>query len=238
MSEVTIKILWLHDDLLDLYGDSGNLLLLERRIQGMGHTCVIEKKSIGDTLEFAGYDLVYLGPGKYKNLMAAAKHLVQYRDALKAYLEDGGRMLATGSAQVLFGKSFDGQECVGLFDYTAQETGEVDTHDFVAQMCWDSHALCYGFVNRTAKLSSEAARVPMFCLHETTLSQDFPENTEGRIQDGFYGTWMLGPVLVKNPALAKAFLKQILGENFVDYDDSLEEKALRFTLEEFLRKED
>ena len=40
MSEVTIKILWLYDDLLDLYGDSGSLLLLERRIQGMGHTCV------------------------------------------------------------------------------------------------------------------------------------------------------------------------------------------------------
>lgn len=233
----TVNILWLYDELLDLYGDSGNILLLRRRIEGMGYECSVKTVGLGDEIDFSGVDMVYVGPGKHKNLKAAAEHIVKYKDELKAYIDNDGLVLATGSSQVLFGKEYDGVECAGIFDYTAIETGNVNTDDIVAYMADKPNALCYGFVNRTSYLSDESSETPAFKIHESTYSKDFPANTEGRIKNNFYGTWMLGPVLVKNPDFAKMFLKKLLGEDFVEYDDALERKALKFTVEEFINED-
>lgn len=237
MSKRTVNILWLYDELLDLYGDSGNILLLRRRIEGMGHVCNVKTVGLGDAIDFDGIDMVYVGPGKHKNLKAAAAHIVKYKDELKKYIENGGIMLATGSSQVLFGKDYDGAECAGIFDYSAVETGQVSTDDIVAYMSDEPKALCYGFVNRTCYLSDESSETPVFNIHESTYSKNFTANTEGRIYNNYYGTWMLGPVLVKNPDFAKMLLTKLLGDDFSEYDDTLERKALKFTVEEFVEKD-
>ncbi len=237
MSNRTVNILWLYDELLDLYGDSGNIMLLRRRIEDMGHTCNVKTVGLDDEIDLTGIDMVYVGPGKHKNLKAAAEHIVKYKDKIKKYIEDGGIVLATGSSQVLFGKEYDGMECAGIFDYSAVETGQVNTADIVAYMADEPKTLCYGFVNRTCYLTDESSDTPVFNIHESTYTDNFKTNTEGRIHNNYYGTWMLGPVLVKNPDFAKMMLQKLLGDDFCEYDDTLERKALKFTVEEFIEKE-
>lgn len=231
----TVTILWLYPQLLDLYGDSGNLLLLRKRLEEMGHSCQVKTVGLGDTVDFEGVDLVYVGPGKARNLKAAAEHLSGYASQLQAYIQGGGLVLATGSAQVLFGRDYDGVSCAGILDYTATETGQVDIADVVGHLDGEPQELCYGFVNRTCYLSQESGQTPVFHIHPRTQSPRFPQNTEGHRLHNYYGTWMLGPVLVKNPAFARRMLAQLLGKEMGDYDDTLERTALEYTLGDILK---
>ena len=220
-----------------MYGDSGNIMLLKNRIEGMGYTFNLKTAGLDEDINLDGIDLVYAGPGKHKNLKAAAEHIVKYKDEIKKYVDNGGIVLATGSAQVLFGKEYDGVACAGIFDYSAVENGQVNTDDIVAYMEEDPKSLCYGFVNRTCCLSEESGEKPVFKIHESTYSKDFPANAEGHRLNNFYGTWLLGPVLVKNPDFAKMILIKLLGDDFKEYDDTLERKALKFTVDEFLNED-
>lgn len=68
MQKENIAICWLYSDLLDLYGDWGNLLVLAKRLEQLGIASEITRLSISDQLDFTAYDMVYIGPGKARNL--------------------------------------------------------------------------------------------------------------------------------------------------------------------------
>ena len=68
-----VNILWMYDDLLDLYGDWGNLLALTKGLDAMGISWEIDHKSLGDQPDFSRYQMVYIGPGKARNLAEAAR---------------------------------------------------------------------------------------------------------------------------------------------------------------------
>ena len=54
-----MKILYLYHDLMNLYGDSGNLRVLERRLTGQGEEVTVDRRTLGDALDFTGYDFLY-----------------------------------------------------------------------------------------------------------------------------------------------------------------------------------
>lgn len=57
-----IKILYLYPDLLELYGDYGNIQVLKYRLQSRGYTAVITRYSIGEMApNFNDYDIVFAG---------------------------------------------------------------------------------------------------------------------------------------------------------------------------------
>ena len=60
-----------------------------------------------------------------------------------------------------------------------------------------------------------------------------PENpTRGILYRNFFGTWQLGPLLVKNPEILKELLRRLVGEAFRDWNTTAEELALKLTLNE------
>ncbi len=57
-----LKILYLYPDILELYGDFGNIQVLRYRLEQRGFKAIIETYSIGDTPpDFKSYDLVFAG---------------------------------------------------------------------------------------------------------------------------------------------------------------------------------
>lgn len=57
-----LKILYLYPDILELYGDFGNIQVLRYRLEKRGFKAIIESYSIGDTSpDFKSYDLVFAG---------------------------------------------------------------------------------------------------------------------------------------------------------------------------------
>lgn len=234
----TINVLWLYDDLLDLYGDSGNLTAVTVRLQQMGFDVKLSRLSLGDHLDFNLYQMVYIGPGKAKNLAKASEHFRAYEQQVKAAVEQGIVFLVTGNARLLFGKSFTSEgdalcEGIGLFDYTGRETGNVFISDVVAAPVFAPNTPGYGFINRTAHIDGNGLN-PLFEVRQGAGDNEAPAQSEGNLLHHFFGTWQLGPVLVKNPHLLCEVLRWLTGDAYQQPDCALEQKALDLTLAELL----
>lgn len=232
-----IRILHLYSNALDLYGDYKNLTVLCQRIAETGNTAEVTEVNLGEVIDPTGYDFVYIGHGKARNLAAVAPHFVRYGEAVRSAIEGGQVWLVTGNARELFGKSFttpagETMPGLGLFDYTGVETNKVFVSDVLAQPAYDPSARVYGFVNRTAYLEGEN-RYPLFTVLSGCGDGDTPDGKEGTLYRNFFGTWCMGPILARNPSLMRELLHRLLGEDCRECDMTMEEKALALVVAEF-----
>ena len=77
-----MKLLFLYYDLMNLYGETGNMRVLERHLRDQGLEITIVGKTVGDELDFSQYDFVYAASGTERSQKVALRHLLQYRDSL------------------------------------------------------------------------------------------------------------------------------------------------------------
>ncbi len=232
-----IKILHLFAGVLDLYGDYKNLTVLGQRLVELGHTCEIVCPEPFDAIDPSGYDMIYIGHGKARNLAAIAPHFVSHADAIRASIESGQLWLVTGNARELFGRGFttvDGTtvDGVGVFDYFGIENNQVFVSDMVGRPDFNKDELVYGFANRTASLKGEN-HYPLFEVSVGFNDGEFSEGREGTHYKNFYGTWCMGPILARNPAMMREFLRRLLGDEYRECDFTLEQNALDSVLSEF-----
>ena len=234
-TKTVVNALWLYDDLLDLYGDWGNLLVLKSYFGKMNIEFNIIKKSIGDDFDLEVADFVYIGPGKFKNLCAASRDILRYKDDIKTAIESGKCFLVTGNARLMFGNSFEDTgknlyEGLGIFDYTGHESGNVKISDVVAFPVYSETPIkSYGFINRTSYIEGNRGDY-MFNVIKGFGDVDAVCESEGNIYRNFFSTWLLGPLLAKNPHLAIELMKRILQAEAIEVDTSLADKALELTL--------
>ncbi len=228
-----VKILWLYRDIMDLYGDRGNILALKYQLDTLKVPYTIVDKNLGDDIDFNEYNLVYIGPGKDKNAVKAAEHLSKFKDNLRDAIENGVTFLVTGNAQILFGTRIEDVDstvypAAEIFGYSAKLTGEVFLNDYIARSIFNDTAETYGLINRTSYLVN-VTEPPLFSVD---FSQKDIGSTEGVLYKNFFGTWALGPLLAKNPHILLEILNRILDVKIIGIDDGLQNIALQRTLGE------
>lgn len=232
----TIKILWLYDDLLDLYGDSGNITIIEYYLRKNDLPYQIEHRSINDQLSFTDYQFVYIGPGKFKNLIVVSQHFNQYETLIKKAIANQTIFLVIGNARLLFGQSFSDEHNtyagIGLFDYQAIDTQQVYISDVIVQPLIDLDHTYYGFINRTCYLKPYDNKYPLFKVKSGLGDGLGSTGLEGNHYQNYFGTWLLGPLLVKNPDLLAKILT-LMTDQQLSFDNTLEEKAHELTMHEF-----
>ena len=64
MSEVTLKICHLYPDLLNLYGDRGNIICMRNRLQWRGLGAEVTEIPVGTSVDFTQFDLIFIGGGQ------------------------------------------------------------------------------------------------------------------------------------------------------------------------------
>ena len=74
MKDFTINICHLYPDLLNLYGDNGNMICMKKRIEDRGMSCTVTGLSVGDKLDAGLYDIFFLGGGQ--NLLRSEERRV------------------------------------------------------------------------------------------------------------------------------------------------------------------
>lgn len=85
-----LKILYLYPDILELYGDFGNIQVLKYRLEKRGFKAIIEPYSIGDSIpNFSDYDLVFAGGGADQEQSILAQDLLQHKDNIKQAIQSG-----------------------------------------------------------------------------------------------------------------------------------------------------
>ncbi len=207
-----MKILHLYHDMMNLYGDYANLLVLQRCLGELGQTVEIHTLSMGEKKEIDHYDLYFMGAGTERKQKLALEELRHYARPLKKACEEGKLFLFTGNSFELMGKTLtdakgNSYECLGLFDF---ETVESDRR--IVGDCLGSCPLfaepVVGFMNKCSKTTG--IKVPLFTL-KMGFGNDADRGGEGICHENFFGTHLTGPILMKNPAMLREILTRLTG---------------------------
>ena len=104
----TLRVCALYPDLMNIYADRGNLLLLERRCQWRGIGFEVTAASLGDRVDPDAHDLFYLGGGQDRDQELCAQDLVETKsEALHAAAARGAAILAVCGGYRLLGRSYE-----------------------------------------------------------------------------------------------------------------------------------
>ncbi len=200
-----MKIAYLYYDFLNLYGESGNIKIISNILKYNKIKHEILYLSLDDELEFDKYDLVYIGSGTEDNLLIALKHLSKYKEDIKKYIEDNKFMLVTGNSVDIFGKKIEDNKGLNIFDYEVTK-GKRKMEEVY-------HNKILGFINNNSYNSKYS-------------------DADIIRYNNFYGTYILGPILVRNPELVKQFLNDLTNKK-LKYDLKLETKAYNEFIKNF-----
>lgn len=198
-----MKILHLFYNLMNLYGEYANTLALQRELEKSGIAAVIEKQTAGDKLDFSGADFIYIGSGTEKNQKTALEALKPFKEELSAALKQAV-VLATGNAFEMFGKKITDKsgreyEGLGFFDFSATEGEKRIVTDSV---CEFDGCEIIGFVNKASEI--KGVKNPLFKVKQGAGNAE-NDAFEG-IRDGnFYGTHLIGPLLIRNKTMLDYF---------------------------------
>lgn len=224
-----VKILYLYYDLMNLYGENGNIRVLERHLREQGLEVTVEKKSVGDDIDFSQYAFIYAGSGTERNQKIALSHLCRYKEQIKAAAESGTVLLFTGNAFEMLGKSitagngvvYDG---IGISDFTTVEHSDTRyTGDVIATFDPLDTPLV-GFINKC----SEIVDVPQTLFQVVMgFGNSANDKNEGWHYKNIFGTHLIGPILVKNPHFMTYIIK-LIGSSI----ENFEYKPLPYPYEE------
>ena len=97
----------LYPDLLNLYGDRGNIQCMKKRCEWRGIEAEVREFQITDAVDFTKLDLVLLGGGYDREQMLVCEKLKAIRENFRAYVEDGGSVIAVCGGYQLLGHYYD-----------------------------------------------------------------------------------------------------------------------------------
>ena len=229
-----MKILHLYYDIMNLYGDYGNVRVLERLIAQSGTDCEVVKKSLGDNVDFNDYGFVFIGSGTEKNQKLVLEDFKRLADGFKAYVEADKPALLTGNSFEMLGKTItdcDGGEHsgLGMFDFTVTEQNKTRmTADAIFECDFLDRPLV-GFVNKCSQITG-------ITDHAFTVKRGLADNesdkTEGLKYKNLIGTHLTGPVVVKNPHFAEYLASLLISGEINSECLELAKKGFEVTLAE------
>jgi CobQ-like glutamine amidotransferase family enzyme len=229
-ADLHLRIAALYPELLNIYADRGNLLLLERRCAWRGIACTITPLTLGDRLDPDAYDLVYLGGGQDRDQQLCAEDLTTVKaDAMHAHAARGGTILAVCGGYQLLGHHYapvSGEQIpgIGLLDlHTERGDGRLIGNVAIEV---DGQTLA-GFENHAGRTVLGAGQAPLGTVlagHGNTGSSGF----EGARTGNVIGTYLHGPLLPKNAWFADLLIATALGLDpaaLAPLDDRFEDAA-------------
>jgi lipid II isoglutaminyl synthase (glutamine-hydrolysing) len=207
-----LSIVWIYPDLLSTYGDQGNALVLEQRARARGiMTRTIHVRS-SDPVPRDGH-IYLIGGGEDRPQIFGAERL--RRDGgLHAAIERGAALLAVCAGYQIMGSVFGGEEGqpvpgIGLLDISSGRGERRSVGELAAEV---DPALglptLTGFENHMGVTRLGPGVRP---LSRTLLGTGNGDGTEGCYAGRIIGTYLHGPALARNPALADLLLSWIVG---------------------------
>ena len=217
-----IKILHLYYDLMNLYGENANSKVLVKELEKQGLKVQVDFKSLEDDININDYDFIYIGSGSYESLLIAKEDIKKYEKDLKKYIDDNKFILATGNSLDLF-------ENILNFKSKHIDFRIVGEQVFTTKLI---DKLVIGFQNRDTVIYD----VNEDYLFEVNKGTGYEPNInkEGIIKNNFYGTYLLGPILIRNPYFLEYLIKKLLESKNIEYKE-IEHNVSYTAYEEFLK---
>ncbi len=212
-----IKIAHLYYDLMNLYGENGNVRALVKQIEGQGIKVIVDFKSLEEEINFRKYDFIYIGSGTAENALLVLKDLKRYQDELKEFVKDNKYLLVTGDTVAIFGKKYiyNDEEYEGL-DIGNYIGKQIDFR-IIGEQFYSSNLInkdIIGMQNRETVLDGIEEGI-----FRVDVGSGFKPNlkVEGVRVNNFIGTYLLGPMLVRNPYFTEYLVKNLLADMSIKY---------------------
>jgi CobQ-like glutamine amidotransferase family enzyme len=226
--ESTVRIALVYPDLLGTYGDSGNATILAQRLRWRGQPAEMIEINAGGTVPDS-CDLYVVGGGEDLPQALAARDL-NADQSLHRAVAKGAAVLAICAGLQVLGRSFVGPDGVdraglGLLDcVTSRGTGPRAVGELVVDPTAAPLPIMTGYENHggVTELGPDARPAGVV---RWGIGNGDAARTDGAVAGRIWGTYMHGPALARNPALADLLLSWVVGD-LSPLDDG-ESEALR-----------
>ncbi len=217
-----LKVCWMYHDIMDLYGDKGNILTLKKRCMDRNIDFQLSTCGIGQSADLSDFDLVFLGGGADKEQMSLIPDLLSRKENIQKALDSHTFFLLICGGYQLFGQYYivaDGSKMEGLgFNSYYTDTGKAGSR-------------CIGNIIIDANLDGLQTKIVGFENHGgQTLHVDHPlgkvckgygnafdAGLEGYYDGRMLGTYLHGPLLPKNPLVADFVITKALKKRNPDF---------------------
>lgn len=230
-----LRVCALYPDLMNIYADRGNLLLLRRRCEWRGIGFELSASGLGEPLDPQQADLFYVGGGQDRDQRLCAFDLAEVkREGLHAAAERGAALLAVCGGYQLLGRSYElGEETlpgVGLVDLrTVRSDGPRLIGNVAIEVelpGLERPRVLAGFENHGGRTQLGPDAQPLGRVLRGH-GNDGRSGVEGVRRGNVIGTYLHGPLLPKNVWLADWLIARALGREqpLPALDDALEAAA-------------
>lgn len=210
-----ITIGHLYPDLLNLYGDRGNIQCLMKRCIWRGIEAETIAYEITDSINFSDLDIVLLGGGSDREQMLVCEKLKEIQKDFKEYVENNGVVIAICGGYQLLGSYYKtdqgmitGLDLVDL--YTEQEEGRLISNIVLQSDLFDMPIV--GFENHGGRTCIKDNKPLGKVLYGS--GNDGRTGYEGVVYKNVIGTYLHGPLLPKNPQLADELIIRALRKKY------------------------
>lgn len=238
-----LNICHLYPDILNLYGDRGNIITMKRRLEGRGIKVNIDECSIGQPLNADKYDIFFIGGGQdfEQEVLLCDLSSGKAQDIRTAVEEEKTFLAICGGYQMLgeYYKTWDGVQLdfIGAIGVHTIGAKERMIGNYMFRTTPESgDTVVVGFENHSGKtyLSEQVAPLGMMLSGNGNNGED---KTEGARYKNVFGTYSHGSLLPKNPVLCDFILQTALNHRYdgaeplAPLDDTLELNAHRYMQE-------
>lgn len=224
----------LYGDLLNTYGDIGNVLVLEYYAKKMNVELTNEIISLNDTFDSKKFDIVFFGGGQDYEQVIVSKDIQSKKDSITSYIENGGPMLAICGGYQLLGKYYigaNGERIEGIHalpHYTESQVNNRFIGDITIKND-ETGETYHGFENHNGVTYLGEDEKPLGIVQEGH-GNNGEDKSEGAIFKNVYCSYFHGPILARNGNLAKRILLTALKRKYPTVDLSEQENLeIKFT---------
>jgi hypothetical protein len=249
---------YLYPDLMNIYGDTGNIICLQKRCEWRGIEVEVKNISLGDKIKKSDCDLYFFGGGQDQSQNEVAKDLKTKAKILKGEAERGVPFLSICGGYQLLGEyyqPFEGEklEGVGIFPAFTKASNNRMIGNIIIKLTANSFQSTdsksdswrliaedsiIGFENHSGKTYLKEGAKPLGKVIKG-FGNNGEDQTEGCIYKNSIGCYMHGSLLPKNPNLADWLIQKALEIKYEEkislnsLNDDLENQAHDSTIKKF-----
>lgn len=218
-----IRACHLYGNLLNTYGDNGNMLMLAYKAKELGVTFTSEIISVYQDFNPDNYDFVFFGGGQDFEQLIVSKDLLTKKEPLTRYIEEDGVMLAICGGYQMLGHYYMGAHGEKIPGISAMDhyTLSQDNNRFIGDVAIYNEEFketYEGFENHNGKTYLGKGERPLGLVKEG-YGNNGEDKTEGAIYKNTYCSYFHGPLLARNEHLAKRLIHLTLvkkyGKNYL-----------------------
>ncbi len=215
---------YLYSDVTSLYGDNFNIKYLSDCVKD----CEVIYTSFNEIPYFVDHevDLIYMGSMMERYQKNVIDQLMPYKEKIKELIEEGTFFLMTGNALEIFGSKIDDIEGLNIFNSRAKR--DYSHHHNSCFLGKFEYLQIVGFKSCFSYTTYDK-------YHFIQVEKGFgfvDSRNEGIKYNNFYGTYLIGPLLILNPNFTEYLLKQMNVEYDLLYQQAVKD-AYGIRLKEF-----